>query len=50
MLAADAGFAYTAALASNATNGTRDDKNKHRNAALVSIGLATTGTLVMWLR
>jgi hypothetical protein len=50
MLAADAGFAYTGTLANNATNGTQDDKNKHRNAALFSIGLATTGTLVMWLR
>jgi hypothetical protein len=50
MLAADAGFAYTGTLASNATHGTQDDKRKHRNAALVSMGFATTGTLVMWLR
>lgn len=50
MLASDAGFAYTGTLAKSASRGTHDDKIKHRNAALVSIGLATSGTLVMWLR
>ena len=50
MLAADAGFAYTATLASDATNGGPAQKKKHRNAALFSVGLATTGTIVMWTR
>lgn len=50
MLASDAGFAYTGAIASNARRGTIADRNNHRNAALVSIGLATGGTLLMWLR
>jgi hypothetical protein len=50
MLAADAGFAYTGSLAKRAHTGSQSDKTNHRNAALVSIGLATSGTLVMWLR
>lgn len=50
MLAADAGFAYTGTLASDASHFGPSAKNKHRNAALTSIGLATAGTLTMWLR
>ena len=51
MLASDAGFAYTASLApgerrflTGSAEGTR-----HRNAALVSIGLSTVGTVIMWV-
>jgi hypothetical protein len=50
MLSADAGFAYTGLVtAGEASEGDDDDSNTHRNAALVSIGLATAGTLMMWL-
>ena len=45
MTAADAGFAITPMLIHHRSG---DDTN-HRNAALVSIGLATGGTLIMWL-
>ena len=48
MLAADAGFVYTATLADDAQN-SLDDREKHRNAALTSIGLATVSTLIMWI-
>lgn len=50
MLAADAGFAYTGTLAGDASSSGPAAKRKHRNAALTSIGLATAGTLTMWLR
>jgi hypothetical protein len=46
MTAADAGFAITPMLIHH--HDSADDAN-HRNAALVSIGLATGGTLIMWL-
>lgn len=55
MLAADAGFVYTATLAGDA--GREDDgipqspdgARKHRNAAIVSLSLATVSTVMMWL-
>jgi hypothetical protein len=47
MLAADAGFGITGLLAGNAKH-TTADANRHRNAAVVSIGLATAGTALMW--
>jgi hypothetical protein len=50
MLAADAGFAYTGLMLSKDASNLGDDAKKHRNAALVSVGLATSGALVMWLR
>jgi hypothetical protein len=48
MLAADAGFVYTAAIAGDAKHND-DDAGRHRNAALFSFGSATAGTLLMWL-
>lgn len=45
MIAADAGFAYTASLADDAGA----DPDDHRNAALLSIGSSTAGVLIMWL-
>jgi hypothetical protein len=50
MLAADAGFAYTGLMLSDDASDLGEDARRHRNAALVSVGLATTGTLLMWLR
>jgi hypothetical protein len=49
MLASDAGFAITGLLAGDAHNTTRG-ADRHRNAALVSIGLATAGTALMWVK
>jgi hypothetical protein len=48
MLLADAGFLWTASLAGNAK---RSDAgaNRHRNAAIASISVATASTLMMWL-
>lgn len=48
MLLADAGFLYTASLVGDARK-TLDGANRHRNAAVVSIGVATASTLMMWL-
>jgi hypothetical protein len=48
MLAADAGFLYTASLAGDARE-EQSSANQHRNAALVSMGIATASTLMMWL-
>ncbi len=48
MLLADAGFFYTASLAEGARE-SRDGANKHRNAAIASISVATVSTLMMWL-
>ncbi|MBL8981374.1 MAG: hypothetical protein JNL26_04280 [Gemmatimonadetes bacterium] len=55
LLAADAGFLYTASLADDddgdegERGGTRGNRaTDHRNAALVSIGLSTVGTGLMW--
>jgi len=47
MLAADAGFAYTGLIAGDAKD-SPEGRTRHKNAALVSMGLATTGTLIMW--
>lgn len=47
MLAADAGFAATGALASSASN-SHDKALTHRNVALGSMGIATLGTALMW--
>ncbi len=48
MLAADAGFVTTALLAQDAG----DDRGakRHRTVAVTSMGLATAGTLVMWVK
>ncbi|HEX2779425.1 MAG TPA: hypothetical protein VHM30_07990 [Gemmatimonadaceae bacterium] len=52
MLAADAGFAVTGALAPDddeGEGGRSDDRaTTHRNVALGSMALATAGTLIMW--
>ena len=47
MLAADAGFAATGALASSASN-SHDKALTHRNVALGSMGIATLGPALMW--
>ena len=47
MLAADAGFAATGALANSARN-SHDKALTHRNVALGSMGIATIGTALMW--
>jgi len=49
MLASDAGFAITGSLAGGAHNSFRT-RDRHRNAALVSMGIASAGTLLMWLK
>jgi len=49
MLAADAGFAVTGLIAGDADR-TSAGANRHRNAALTSIGLASAGTLLMWVK
>lgn len=49
MLAADAGFAYTGTLAGDASL-LGESAEKHRNAALTSMGIATAGAIVMWTR
>jgi hypothetical protein len=48
MLLADAGFLWTASLAGDARE-SQDGANRHRNAALLSISVATASTLMMWL-
>ena len=48
MLLADAGFVWTASLAGGAKE-SEHGAERHRNAALVSIGVATASTLMMWL-
>lgn len=50
MLAADAGFAYTGIVASKDASDLADGADRHRNAALISVGLASAGTVLMWLR
>ena len=47
MLAADAGFATTAALAPDTEHGGDDSRGAHRAAAITSIGLGTAGYLMM---
>ena len=58
LLAADAGFVYTGSLAEDAGeeedegrtfDASRADARRHRNAALVSMGISTAGTVMMWL-
>ena len=49
MLAADAGFAVTGLIAGDADHST-SGANRHRTAALTSIGLASAGTLLMWVK
>lgn len=51
LLAADAGFLYTASLAEDddeGEGGAGGRNTAHRNAALVSIGLSTVGSGLMW--
>ena len=48
MIAADAGFAYTGLIAGDADE-SEGDRTRHKNAALVSMGISTAGTLMMWL-
>ena len=48
MLLADAGFLYTASLG-GAARRSLDGENRHRNAAIASISVATASTLMMWL-
>jgi hypothetical protein len=48
MLAADAGFVWTGAIADGA-NESNANARRHRNVALGSIGVATLGTAMMWL-
>jgi hypothetical protein len=48
MLGADAGFALAGASGGSANNSTAD-ANHHRTIALSSMGLATAGTLMMWV-
>jgi len=48
LLASDAGFAITGAMGEDAGHSS-DDRSRHRNFALGSIGLATAGTVMMWL-
>jgi hypothetical protein len=49
MLAADAGFIATAAVAGGAHHSVQGE-DRHRNVALVSIGVATVGTVLMWVK
>ncbi len=49
MLAADAGFLATAAVSGDAHHSV-SGQDRHRNVALASIGVATVGTLVMWVK
>jgi hypothetical protein len=48
LLAADAGFLITASLADDDRERGDDRRIQHRNAALVSIGLSTAGSALMW--
>jgi hypothetical protein len=49
MIAADAGFAYTGLITASDASESSDDRTRHKNAALVSMGIATVGTAMMWL-
>jgi hypothetical protein len=49
MLASDVGFVITGSLASGAHRSFRT-RDRHRQDALVSMGIASAGTLVMWLK
>ncbi len=52
MLASDAGFMITAALAGgdDEFGGGGNDRTRHRTAAITSMSLATAGTLLMWIK
>jgi hypothetical protein len=49
MLASDAGFAITGALAGGAKRA-GVDRNAHRAVAITSMSLATAGTVLMWVK
>lgn len=49
MLASDAGFAITGALGGGAKH-SGSDRSAHRNIAIASMGFATAGTLLMWIK
>ena len=49
MLAADAGFAITGLIAEDAGH-SNSGADRHRNVALGSMGLATVGTVLMWVK
>ena len=49
MLASDAGFAITAALGGGAKH-SGSDRTAHRTIAIASMGFATAGTLLMWIK
>jgi hypothetical protein len=49
MLASDVGFVITGSLASGAHRSFRT-RDRHRQDALVSMGIASAGTLLMWLK
>ena len=49
MLAADAGFIATAAVSGDAHHSVAG-QDRHRNVALTSIGIATVGTVLMWVK
>lgn len=49
MLSADAGFTYTGLVTAKDASNLGDDARHHRKSALISVGAATAGTLVMWL-
>jgi hypothetical protein len=49
MLVADAGFIATAAVAGDAHHSV-SAQDRHRNVALASIGVATVGTVLMWVK
>lgn len=48
MLASDAGFAYTGLKAGEAKQ-SPEARTRHKNQALVSFGLGTVGTVIMWV-
>ncbi len=48
MLASDAGFAYTGLKAGEAKQ-SPEARTRHKNQALVSFGLGTVGTVLMWV-
>lgn len=48
MLASDAGFAYTGLKAGEAKQ-SPEARTRHKNQALVSMGLGTIGTVIMWV-
>jgi hypothetical protein len=50
MLASDAGFLITAALAGDDNEFGGNNRNRHRTAAITSMSLATAGTLLMWIK